>query len=831
MPPKLEKLAAADRLVKKAKIQPGAPASEIIGGASPKLPPSPTAASSPSAPAGIPQAKVLPSPPPPPAPETTIPKPPLEVSLPKVTPKPEPPPSVAPAVQQPLVAAKPTTTVAEVQARPVVETRREPVKPPPIEGAPKLVEEVPPPPVTTTPGPVPQLAFPTPEGVPTKVPLRPEAPGVIPLERESKYDILASVQRLEDARVKAMATAPAALIKGVVESLEVASDIQSRLRLHGAQAFGLERPVYYAEPVPPAYYPSSYGAYRISDGTYAGTVSPPAPPLPDTHRPPASPPPGRSRPPFVPPPADGNLPYSPSSLFMDPSHYYSQYYAPAHPYLLAAPWAPPPGGEYSQYRLPEGLLVEETRPPGRFDRIPRDSASRFRRYLGRGRMPAPGGPTPVRYGRPAEFEPPFDEPGSYGPDRNIGRTPWKSVEHSLNLARSADVFTARAEPASPRVAPSPPPTPRSYEFGPEYDPRPWRKEFPSDTAWRREAREAERRGRGAPRRGGPSLRGRRRDFQGGLTTYRRSPYRSLSELATYYTQLDVEDQSDVISLLLACRKLEKQIEEQHVILDMLDHDLRQAQETLRFPPEWQEFKDLDLSGVPPADIAKIPEGQLPLYVKGRVLLQQREPPPGATYILEPDMARAIPVTQPPAAPPGKPLDLEVPKPAGAGPKPLGPKPLGPKPLGPKPVGAKPVGAKPLGPKPLVKSPVPPKPPPTAAKSPTAPAEVKPEEPKVAPKPEPPRAKPGEAPAKPAITVKAQEKGPAKDEGAALKAPAVPKSLGAGGKPSAGPPGSPKAATAGASPTKAAPVAKPKVPPPPAKVGRPLGKPAPPPPKK
>lgn len=81
-------------------------------------------------------------------------------------------------------------------------------------------------------------------------------------------------------------------------------------------------------------------------------------------------------------------------------------------------------------------------------------------------------------------------------------------------------------------------------------------------------------------------------------------------------------------------RLEKQIEEQHVLIDMLDHDLLQAQQTLKFPPEWKKFKDLELPGLPPAASTKIPDGTLPLYLRGRVLLQQSKgPAPGATYIL------------------------------------------------------------------------------------------------------------------------------------------------------------------------------------------------------
>lgn len=45
------------------------------------------------------------------------------------------------------------------------------------------------------------------------------------------------------------------------------------------------------------------------------------------------------------------------------------------------------------------------------------------------------------------------------------------------------------------------------------------------------------------------------------------------------------------------------------------------------------IRDIDLVGPPPPDVTSLPDGNLPLYLKGRVLLQQKGPPPGATVIM------------------------------------------------------------------------------------------------------------------------------------------------------------------------------------------------------
>ncbi|EEA06740.1 uncharacterized protein CMU_014160 [Cryptosporidium muris RN66] len=112
-------------------------------------------------------------------------------------------------------------------------------------------------------------------------------------------------------------------------------------------------------------------------------------------------------------------------------------------------------------------------------------------------------------------------------------------------------------------------------------------------------------------------------FVGGLITPRRRPYSSLSEMAAYFANIEPQDQSDVISMLLACRKLEKQIEEQQLVMQMLEHDLREAQSALRFPPEWRMLQKVDVVGPTPGDTGQLPPTSDPLYAQNH---PQVEPP-------------------------------------------------------------------------------------------------------------------------------------------------------------------------------------------------------------
>ncbi|KAL8438496.1 hypothetical protein ACSSS7_000131 [Eimeria intestinalis] len=170
----------------------------------------------------------------------------------------------------------------------------------------------------------------------------------------------------------------------------------------------------------------------------------------------------------------------------------------------------------------------------------------------------------------------------------------------------------------------------------------------------------------------------------GLTAPRRRTYQSLSELASCFSNLEPQDQDDVISLLLLCRKLEQRLEKQHVVIDMLEHDLSEAQKVLKFPPEWRSLENVDLAGMVPSDTPFQATAATPLYVKSATYLPANVPEePSANFGVEvkttsattgqaPAAAQASPaakakVSSP--APPATPTAAEPKKlPAGMKPK-------------------------------------------------------------------------------------------------------------------------------------------------------------------
>ena len=42
------------------------------------------------------------------------------------------------------------------------------------------------------------------------------------------------------------------------------------------------------------------------------------------------------------------------------------------------------------------------------------------------------------------------------------------------------------------------------------------------------------------------------------------------------------------------------MEKQHVVIDMLEHELSEAQKVLKFPPEWRTLEGVDLAGMVPS---------------------------------------------------------------------------------------------------------------------------------------------------------------------------------------------------------------------------------------
>jgi hypothetical protein len=45
---------------------------------------------------------------------------------------------------------------------------------------------------------------------------------------------------------------------------------------------------------------------------------------------------------------------------------------------------------------------------------------------------------------------------------------------------------------------------------------------------------------------------------------------------------------------LCCNSLEKKIEEQHAIIDLLDHDLAEARKALTLPPGWNKINKIEI---------------------------------------------------------------------------------------------------------------------------------------------------------------------------------------------------------------------------------------------
>ncbi|KAK1443140.1 hypothetical protein BgAZ_200160 [Babesia gibsoni] len=106
----------------------------------------------------------------------------------------------------------------------------------------------------------------------------------------------------------------------------------------------------------------------------------------------------------------------------------------------------------------------------------------------------------------------------------------------------------------------------------------------------------------------------------GFVKPRRKPFASMSELSRHFRTAQPHDKSELIKLLLACRELEKVIEEQHSVLDMLDHDLKEARAMMNIQEHLREISAKSLLGHAPQKEAFYPTSDIPLFVKGRVSL-------------------------------------------------------------------------------------------------------------------------------------------------------------------------------------------------------------------
>ncbi|CAD2089088.1 conserved Plasmodium protein, unknown function [Plasmodium vinckei brucechwatti] len=71
-------------------------------------------------------------------------------------------------------------------------------------------------------------------------------------------------------------------------------------------------------------------------------------------------------------------------------------------------------------------------------------------------------------------------------------------------------------------------------------------------------------------------------------------HENLFDLSLNFSKVDDSDKDDIINMLFLCRDLEKVIEEQHCILDMLDNDLAEVNNSLRLPPNWDNIHNFEI---------------------------------------------------------------------------------------------------------------------------------------------------------------------------------------------------------------------------------------------
>ncbi|EKX74259.1 conserved hypothetical protein [Theileria equi strain WA] len=112
------------------------------------------------------------------------------------------------------------------------------------------------------------------------------------------------------------------------------------------------------------------------------------------------------------------------------------------------------------------------------------------------------------------------------------------------------------------------------------------------------------------------------EFINGFVKPRRKPFTSMSELSKHFQKNDSKDQHELVKLLLVCRDLEKTIEEQRTVLDMLDHDLREARGIL--PETLTDVNMRGLEGRSPGPKPDYPTSDIPLFIKGRVFLLPKD---------------------------------------------------------------------------------------------------------------------------------------------------------------------------------------------------------------
>ncbi|UKK00884.2 hypothetical protein MACK_000958 [Theileria orientalis] len=190
---------------------------------------------------------------------------------------------------------------------------------------------------------------------------------------------------------------------------------------------------------------------------------------------------------------------------------------------------------------------------------------------------------------------------------DVGYTPWLKIERRINQIRSMASKDLKGKITSNK----PSQTPNLYNnYNPEYVEGKWKKEVAHPLSYGMVQKLNDRHQFDLPKDNWK--------FINGFLRPRRKPFTSMSEMSKHFQKVDTKDQYELIKLLLACRDLEKLIEEQHTVLDMLDHDLREARDL--FPDSLNNVTTQKLHGSVPEDEPFYPSSEAPMFIKGRVFL-------------------------------------------------------------------------------------------------------------------------------------------------------------------------------------------------------------------
>ncbi|SBT44676.1 conserved Plasmodium protein, unknown function [Plasmodium ovale wallikeri] len=99
-------------------------------------------------------------------------------------------------------------------------------------------------------------------------------------------------------------------------------------------------------------------------------------------------------------------------------------------------------------------------------------------------------------------------------------------------------------------------------------------------------------------------------------------HENLFDLSLNFSRVSDNDKNDIINMLFSCRELEKLIEEQHCVLDMLDNDLKEVNASLKLPSNWDNFENFEIlqENILNEEEQGLPLNNTPLFIKGKVAL-------------------------------------------------------------------------------------------------------------------------------------------------------------------------------------------------------------------